>query len=134
LILDLAQHLDDLREHHRILSEVSDQRGRWFKRTWGSTIESIAKGYTLLVERLGSGGQFMLTVSEDGTPELRALPPGMLELPETAGSATDDSVRLHASLDESDGSVSESVEPSTSHGEPQPTARRPGRDGNPDTR
>ena len=30
----------------------------------GSTIEAIAKGYTPLVERLGSGGQFMLSLGE----------------------------------------------------------------------
>lgn len=91
LLLDLAQHLDDLREHHRILIEVSDrQPGRWFKRNWGSTIEWIAKGYSPLVERLESRGQFMLTLSQDGTPELRALPPGMLELPETTGSSAGD--------------------------------------------
>jgi hypothetical protein len=107
LFLDLAQHLDDLREHHRILTDVSDQHGRWLKRHWGSTIESIAKGYTPLVKRLGSGGQFMLTLSEDGAPELRALPPGILGLPETIGPAAgglrgailedcqDESARLH---------------------------------------
>ena len=90
LLLDLAQHLDDLREHHRILTEVSDQRGRWFKRNWGSTIESIVKGYSPLVERLGSGGHFMLTLSDEGTPELRALPPGILELPAVASSTVDE--------------------------------------------
>jgi hypothetical protein len=106
LILDLAEHLDDLREHHRILTEVRDQRGRRFKRNWGSTIESIAKGYTPLVERLGSGGQFILTVAEDGTPELRALPPRMLELPETAGQVVDDlrSAETHDLQDDSGGS------------------------------
>ena len=81
LLLDLARHLDDLREHHRILGDVRDQRSRWFQRTWGSVIESIANGYAPLVERMGSGGQFMLTLRNDGAPELRALPPGVLELP-----------------------------------------------------
>ena len=90
LFLDLAQHLEDLREHHRILTEVSGQRGRWFRGNWGTTIESIAKGYSPLVERLGSGGQFMLTLDEGGAPLLRALPPGTLELPETVGSTTNE--------------------------------------------
>jgi hypothetical protein len=91
LFLELAQHLDDLREHHRILTEVSEQRRRWFKTKWGSTVESITKGYTPLVDRLGSDAQFMLTIGDDGTPELRALPPSMLELPESTSSATNDS-------------------------------------------
>lgn len=105
LFLDLAEHLDDLRDHHRILTEVRDQRGRRFKRNWGSTIESIAKGYTPLVERLGSGSQFILTVGEDGIPELRALPPRMLELPETAGAVVDDfqSAETHDLDDDSGG-------------------------------
>jgi hypothetical protein len=91
LFLDLAQHLDDLRQHHRILTAVSDQRERWFNSKWGSTIESIAKGYTPMVERLESRGQFILTLSEDGAPELRPLPPEALELPESKGS--DDELR-----------------------------------------
>jgi len=87
LLLDLAQHLDDLREHHRILTEMSSQRGRWLRQKWGDTIEKIAWGYAPLVERLSSGGQFLLTIGQDGAAELRALPPGSLELPETTGVA-----------------------------------------------
>jgi len=81
LLMDLGRHLDDLREHHRILGEVRNQRSRWFQRTWGSEIESIANEYAPLVERMGSGGHFMLTLRDDGAPELRALPPGALGLP-----------------------------------------------------
>jgi hypothetical protein len=42
LMLDLARHLDDLREHHRVLGDVVDRRSRWFMKTWSATIESIA--------------------------------------------------------------------------------------------
>jgi hypothetical protein len=89
LLLDLAQHLEDLREHHRILGEVRDQRSRWFQRTWGAVIESIANGYAPLVERMGSGGHFLLSLRDDGAPELRALPPRSLELPAAQDSADD---------------------------------------------
>ncbi len=91
LLLDLAGHLDDLREHHRILREVRDQRSRWLQRTWGSVIESIANGFAPLVEHMGSGGRFVLALGNDGAPELRALSPGVLELPSPQDSA-DESV------------------------------------------
>ena len=85
----LHRHIEQLRDHHKAINDLTDRKSRWFKQGWGRSLGGLREANASVISLI-EAKEFQFVLAIDGPrSEMLALPAAPIRLSETAAVATE---------------------------------------------